>query len=329
MENQNKQIANIQLHLSENCSDLEKEILQRYWKLNETEFVNAPKAIKKKYAISQPELTKITATYSTLTFYLYCDHCHSFEKHEAKSQSSFNQTIREFYSRYYQSFKCNHCKEVQKQQSHLEQERKRNELIKKLDEAIENKNWKNLSNFEKGVLKNSLEMNFYTLKKHYGNILGQSHYIKFIRALETLENYNLLILKKDFRGWIEDHDYNPKLLKTKSEIIVSKEESKSKTYFNSETNELKLKLTINKEKFHPDSPLYAGTITFKEQIVINPGIEYVFAQWERANDNLYFTLIPISEFEKFPEQKPISNVPKILRQGIHEFLKNLGSNLDF
>ena len=120
MENQNKQIANIQLHLSENCTDLEKEILQQYWKLNETEFVNAPKAIKKKYAISQPELTKITATYSTLTFYLYCDHCHSFEKYEAKSQSSFNQTIREFHSRYYQSFNCNHCKEVQKQQFHLE-----------------------------------------------------------------------------------------------------------------------------------------------------------------------------------------------------------------
>ncbi|WP_159296030.1 hypothetical protein [Tenacibaculum maritimum] len=172
-------------------------------------------------------------------------------------------------------------------------------------------------------------MNFYTLKKHYGNILGQSHYIKFIRALETLENYNLLILKKDFRGWIENHDYLPQLLKIKDQINFDKETTKSEAFFNSETNELKLKLTINKEKFHPDSPLYAGTILFKEQIVINPGIEYVFAQWERANDNLYFTLIPVSEFEKTPIQKPISNVPKVLKQGIHDFLKNLGSNLDF
>ncbi|WP_417785498.1 hypothetical protein [Tenacibaculum sp.] len=54
-----------------------------------------------------------------------------------------------------------------------------------------------------------------------------------------------------------------------------------------------------------------------------------FAQWERANDNLYFTSIPISEFEKSPEQKPISKVPEILKQGIHEFLKSLGNNLDF
>jgi len=329
MENQNKQIANIQLHLSENCSDLEKEILQQYWKLNETEFVNAPKAIKKKYAISQSELTKTTATYSTLTFYLFCDHCHSFEKHEAKSQSSFNQTIREFHSRYYQSFKCNHCKEVQRQQFHLEQERKRNELIKKLDEAIENKNWKNLSNFEKGVLKNCLEMNFDSLKNHYGKILGSTNFKQLIKALYNIENQELIILERDRGGYIINYQYLSKLKDFKNEITTHKNNSESKASFNSETNELKLKLTINKEKFHPDSPLYAGTITFKKQIVINPSIEYVFAQWERANDNLYFTLIPISEFEKFPEQKPISNVPKILRQGIHEFLKNLGGNLDF
>ncbi|WP_272149760.1 hypothetical protein [Tenacibaculum aiptasiae] len=278
MENQNKQIANIQLHLSENCSDLEKEILEKYWQIEDEEFTNSPRVIKKKYNISQTELTQITSKHATLSFYLFCQYCNSYEKHEAKSKYSFNNILSGYPNRYNKPFTCDNCKEERKKQFHLKQEKERYELSKKLNEAFTNKNWENLSNFEKGVLKNSLAMNFYSLKKHYGNILGQNHYIKFIRALETLENQNLLILKKDFRGWIKDHDYLPKLLEIKDQINFDKETTKSEANFNSETNELKLKLTIDKEKLHPDSPLYSGIITFKEQIIINPGIEYVFAQ---------------------------------------------------
>ncbi|WP_299002187.1 hypothetical protein [uncultured Tenacibaculum sp.] len=328
MENQNKQIANIQLHLSENCSDLEKEILQTYWEFNESELVNNPKFIRDKYNLRQSELTKLY-TLAKLSFYAYCKNCSSYAHYEVNNHSVFLQLLQKLKNSKRNQYKCRECENISEIKTKKKTIKSHEELLNKLEQAIENKNWKNLSNFEKALLKNSLTMPFANLKKHYENILGQSHYLKFIRALETLENHNLLILKKDPKGQIENHYYIPKLLKIKDQIITDKVHSKSKAYFNPETNELKLKLTINKEKFHPDSPLYAGTITFKKQIVINPDIEYIFAQWERANNNLYFTLIPISEFEKFPEQKPISKVPKILRQGIHEFFKNSGSNLDF
>ena len=70
-------------------------------------------------------------------------------------------------------------------------------------------------------------------------------------------------------------------------------------------------------------------ISFKEQIVLKPNVEYIFGQWERANDNLFLTIIPTSEFEKRPSQKSISKLPKLIKHGVHEFLNNIGYNLNF
>ena len=329
MENQNKKIANLQLHISESCSDLEKEILQLYWSLEDEEFINTPKSIKKKYDISQSELTAICADNATLTYYLFCEHCSSYELHEVRSQSAFRYILSQSRKRYHNSFKCNYCKEVQREQVRLDKIKKNKELVEKLTKAVDNKNWENLSDFEKVTLKNSLEMDFNQLKKHYFNKLGKPQYIKFIKALEALEEQDLLILQRDsWRGWIENHIYIKKLLNVKDKIIIKKQTPKSITCFNSETNELKLKLTVNTEKYHPDSPLYAGSITFKERIIIEPNVEYVFAQWERANNNLYFTLVPTSEFEKMPEQSSISKLPKHIKYGVNEFLNNIGEKLN-
>ncbi|CAM1361348.1 conserved protein of unknown function [Tenacibaculum soleae] len=330
MKNQNKQIANPQLHLSENCSNLEKEIIKLYWTLQEDEFTNTPKLIKKKYDISQTELTQIASKHASLSFYLFCEQCNSYEKHEAKSQSAFKTTLSEYRSRYNNPFKCDYCKELQRKQRELARRKERETLINKLEKAVTNKNWEQLSNFEKRVLKNSLELDFDDLKKHYFNLLGKAQYIKFIRALENIEQHDLLVLQRDsWRGWIENSQYIQSLYDVKDLIIIKKTTEQSEQQLNTTSNELKLKLTINKERYHPDSPLYAGCITFKEQIIIEPNVEYVFAQWERANDNLYFTLIPTTEFEKLPVQKPISNLPISLQKGITDFLNNLGSNLEF
>lgn len=328
MKNQNKQIANPQLHLSKNCSDLEKEILKLYWALQEDEFTNTPKLIKKRYSISQSELTQITATHANLSFYLFCKQCNSYEKHEAKSQSAFKTILSQYRSRYNKPFKCDSCKESERKQRELARRKEGETLINKLENAVINKNWEQLSNFEKEVLKNSLELSFDDLKKHYFNLLGKVQYIKFIRALEVIEHHDLLALHRDsWRGWIENHQYIKSLYNAKDLIIIEKTTHTPQEQSNTTTNGLKLKLTINKERHHPDSPLYAGTITFKEQIIIEPNVEYVFAQWERANNNLYFTLIPTNEFEKLPVQKPISNLPISLQKGITDFLNNMGNHL--
>lgn len=329
MRNQKLEIANPKLHLSENCSSIEREILSLYWELDGTEFKNTPKSIKRKYNISQSELTQLCAKHSKLSFYILCENCNSYERHGCKSQSGFLNILNTFRSHYQKKMKCVYCIELQKNQERKEKARKHLELIERLRKAIKDRNWENLSSFDTGVLKSLLEMNFDELKSYYGKILGQINFKKLIIALRNIESQHLIVLNESYDGWITNYKYLDELKGIKDEITIIEEPKNSEVDLNSKTGELKFKLTINSERNHPDSPLYAGTIVFKKRIVIEPNVEYVFAQWERAHNNLYLTMIPTDEFEKLPEQKRLSSLPIHLREGITSFLDNLGGKLDF
>lgn len=334
MENQHQKIANINLLISEDCSEEDKKIIQLYWQLQETEFLNTPKSIKQKFNIRQSVLNRLNNTYALVSMYILCDSCNSYEKHHATSQSKFKEIIRlKEENRYPGFYNCEYCKEVQQKQLDLEQQKKNRELLVKLKDAVENKNWKNLSNFDKAVLKNSLEMNFDELKSHYGSKLGYSNFIQLIRALENIEHQNLLILhRQSWNNYISSYQYIAKLVEHKDEIKIkqnAQNKPKNSVKMNTETNELKFKLTINEFQNHPDSPKFAGLVTFKQKIIIEPNVEYVFGQWQRTNDQLYLTLIPKENMGNSPSQKRVSNTPIHIRKGITEFLNYLGENLDF
>jgi hypothetical protein len=52
MENNFEKITNIQLHISNDCSEEHKKIIKTYWKLNGTEIVNKPMFVKNLYNIT-------------------------------------------------------------------------------------------------------------------------------------------------------------------------------------------------------------------------------------------------------------------------------------
>lgn len=319
MEIKNEHITNIQLQISENCPQKEKHILQIYWKLQDLKFVNTPKQIIDKFELTQPILNKLNSAYSTLSFFVYCKNCNSYENNQVKSKTKFIQ-----FTKKAESSKCDYCRQQAKEILNLENELIRNVLIQKLENAIDNQNWKNLSNFEKGVLINSLKMDFRELSKHYGNILGQTQFIIFVRALERIEQQDLLVLHRDSRtNYITNFQYFNTLSDYIDAISFEEEIQESSFESNHETDELKFKLFIDKKQFHPDSPLYAGTITFKERVVIEPGVEYIFGAWQRAKDNLYLTMTPLHNLEKLPVQKRIHEKPISLQKGITDFLNNL------
>ena len=81
----------------------------------------------------------------------------------------------------------------------IEIQTERKKLTSKFDNAINDKNWRNLTNFERGILVNCLTMNFKELTKQYGNKLAQSQFILLVRALENIENQSLLFLIRDPR----------------------------------------------------------------------------------------------------------------------------------
>lgn len=327
MKNQRIQIANPKLNFIKNCSNKEKKILRRYWLLENNEFTNTPKDIRESFGFKQAELNKITSTKASFTFYIFCKNCNSYEKHEVKSQTAFKNFLSVVRSRYKNHFKCCHCNKIQEERRKKEQKKKYEILVAKLETAVKNKNWEKLSAFELGILKNRLEMNFDDLKKHYFNLLGRSQYFKFIKAIENIAIHDLLIIDRNpGNNRITNCRYIQSLYDVKGEIEINKRVFHSQDLSDVSANELKLKLTIDKKRYHPDSPLYSGTIVFKEEITIKANVEYVFAQWERANDNLYFTLIPMSKFEKRPTQKPISHLPITLQKGISDFFKKIRFN---
>ena len=171
-------------------------------------------------------------------------------------------------------------------------------------------------------------MNFKKLTNHYGNQLGQSQFIRFIKALENIANQNLLLLERDRRtNYIVGFQKLERLSDFSEEIFVQEEVSESSVEVDSETNELKFKLVINKNQYHPDSPTHAGTFTLKERIVLEPDVEYIYGFWPRANECLYVTMTPLKNLEKLPTQKRISDYPISLQTGIQDFLRNLGKKL--
>ncbi|SDF26637.1 hypothetical protein [Cellulophaga baltica] len=324
----NNKIANLKLEISENCTDKEAEIINQYWELEEMKFVNMPKAIINKFGLSQSELTKLIGSCSTFSFYVHCNNCNSYENYQAKSKTQFVELIKITRKRSLLLFKCNHCTQQELKRSNLKKAKKHKELIQKLENAINDKNWVHLSKFEKGILVHCLNMDFKELTKYYGNLLGQSQFILLIKALENIEKHNLLFLNRDpWTRYIVSFQKSDRLSAFREEISVKEEIKESSVEVDSETNELKFKLIIDKNQHHPDSPLYAGTVTFKERIVIEPGVEYIYGLWQRAKDNLYITMTPIENLEKLPIQKRISDQPISLQKGIQNFLSNLGKNI--
>lgn len=342
MEDQSTKITNLQLKISEHCPEEYKQIIEDYWELDKDfKFVNLSGVVKNKYALTQHQLIKLIKEHSVLSFYKFCKTCNSFELQEVFSQSTCRNNLSVLESSYY-AFKCANCYAVfqAKREKKLtfereiieqQQEEKRLELLKKLNTAINNKVWKRLSNFEKQVLKDSIHFNnFKALKKYYWDTLGSLKFGKLFSALRNIASANLLVLDTDV--WdekrIEDYKFLDRLAKEDIVVDSIEKDNVSEVEYDKETNQIKFKLTINDNQNHPDSPLYAGTVKFNERIIIEPGVEYVFGQWQRAYDNLYLTMIPLDNLEKTPTQKRISSLPISLQKGVADFLNNLGRNID-
>ncbi|SHG41294.1 hypothetical protein SAMN05444396_11180 [Flavobacterium segetis] len=328
MEDQNTKIANLQVKISENCTEKEKQIIELYWEFNKIEVINSPKHVKNTFNIRFAELNKIIGTYSEVSFFLFCEHCQSYEFQKMSSVTKYKEITKlHRHGNSHLNFKCFHCQSIEENQAIIEKHKAHKKLMQKLNQAIETKNWNNLNHFEREILSNCLEINFTQLKKKYGGQLGKESFIKLIRALDNIANENLLhLLRGGWNNYIYDYQYVTRLTEFKDEIKVPEKPTPNGAKIDVDTNELKFKLTINDRQHHPDSPEHAGTVTFKERIVIEPGVVYIFGLWNRANDNLYLTMTPLENLEKTPITKRINSHPISLQEGIADFLNRLGKD---
>lgn len=328
MENQSTKIANLKVLISENCSEIEKEIINYYWEFKEYVNLHSSKQVVGKFGIRYTELHSIIARHSKLSFDYLCEHCNKYESHIIKSITKYNEITKVKRQRKDPlEFKCTHCTRLHQEKVIQEKKEAQKKAVQKFEKAIETKNWNILNSFEREVLRTSLAMNFAELSKKYWDLLGKESYIKFIRALENIAKENHIILSRNsYNNRINDYEFLSNLSDFKDEIHSPKKITPSSVQIDSETNELKFKLTINENQYHPDSPLHAGTVTFKERIIIEPGVEYIFGLWNRANENLHLTMIPLENLEYTAQTKRISKQPISIQQGITDFLNSMGKD---
>jgi hypothetical protein len=305
MKNPNEKIAKLQLQISEKCTDKEKSIFELYWKFNGLEFLNTAKSIRDRFELSQNQLNKLISSCGLLLFSIPCGACAKFDDFQVSNRSDFKSIIKQaLTSSTTSTYKCSFCKSREQEKAYLKCVQVKKIINQNLEKAIEAKNWQNLSNFQKGILLNCFKMNYAELKKHYRAILSQDKWMLFIESLEALESYNLLILQRDStKKEVINFHFFDKLPSFKDEISIKKATTKSSFEMDPETNELKFKLTTNKDQHYPDSPLYSGKVIFNQKIVIEPGVEYIYGLWKRANNNLYLTMIPIENLDLLPSYK--------------------------
>lgn len=332
MENQNKKIANPQLFISENTTPREKEILLEYWEFKSNELVNKPKSVKEKFNLSTTDLNKLISNHAVFSFYVFCSECNSYEKQEAKSQTTYNDIMRQLYSRNYIVFKCDNCETERLKQIEHEKSVKHEKLINRMRLAVENKNWEQLTEFESSVLSKCLEIRFEKLKRHFGKILGQQKFILLIRALERIEELDLLSIQRNgyYNNYIISYEPLPILNNHKHEFQVTEKAKKEPANHQIDTGSidtLKFKLTIDEFSDHIDKPKYSGLVKFSKKIVIEPNVDYVFGQWRRSNNELYLTLTPLDKMNNLPKQNRINDLPVTLQKGIRDFLNTMGKNI--
>lgn len=321
-------MENTQLKIKELCPNQYLEIIKFYWEFDADplEFRNTPKRVKTKYEIAQPELNNIIQSYSKLTFYFHCKNCNSFEFNEVNSQSAFNKLLREYNSPR-DIFKCKHCKKLDYLEIQRKQEIDRQKTLLRLDKAVNEQRWKNLNSFQYKLLDHCISKNFKELQKHYWSKLGKDHYKKLFQELHSLAALDLILLETDTNNYYvidyavchrlkENFAYNPPV-KEKSTSTESKFDN---------IQSLKFKLPVNKRKKHPDDPTHTGATTFSERIIIEPGIEYSFALWERSNDNLYLVLVPTEEIYPSPKVSSLSVKPIHIQEGIRNFMDSINPN---
>lgn len=329
MDTHYTKIANLKVLISQNCTDNEKEIINFYWEVKDTEIVNSPKKVTTTFGIDFTALKTIIKTHSEMSLYLFCEHCKSYEFQKINSSTNFNALTRLKRQRdSHLNFKCLHCTRLEEIKATIAKKEANEKFLQKFENAIECKNWNNLNNFERDVLSDCLEMNFSQLANKYGGVLGKEGFIKLIRALEKIASqYLIRLIRNSNDNYIASYQCFPKLFEFKEEIKVPVKKSLVYNKMDTMGNELRFKLTINEHQYHPDSPMHAGTVTFKERIVIEPDVEYIFGLWQRAHENLYLTMTPLEKLQKLPIQKRINSQPVLLRQAMIDYLNNLGKDL--
>lgn len=305
----NKKVKSYTLEILETTSDLEKEIATNYWALGNGKFLNKPTAIAKRYNLSVAKLKFLIKDISSMTRILdNCIDCDIERSEMVDSQTSFIST-------YHIKDRCYDCTlkhDLELKEQSINRKRIRAEIKQNnFDEAINNQNWKKLTDSEYQIL--NLIITHQTKSKIYSFVFKGDPLNKDIwRLVNKLESLNLIFIERDLYDRIINFDFDPRL---KDKI--------NNTNFSEVKNILGFSLEKKINRTKETQPHYGGTFILKEDVILKAGEVYLYGGWIQNDQSINLKFTPINQINKAPNQTKLDHEPKHISDIINNIFNEL------
>lgn len=297
------------INISGEIDETTKMLLEDYWHIENGKFSNRAKDISMKYGLTQASMTKLVRENSYCDILLEnCIDCGVDRKFQIYSQSAFN------FPHYENSGRCDDCtKKFKKKKIEEEEWRIAQERSLKMSNAINQKIWLTLSEFEFEILKKIIVS--YDTNGAFSYVFDGNIRNKFIwKAVNKIEKLGLIKVERTNGGKSLEFQCDPRL---KNEIRGNFEK-KAVTY-------LSFSLSRKTNKITSRQPDYSGTFTLKNDVLLKAGEKYLYGGWIQTDDSINLKFTPIKDITPGAEQTEIENETKL----VGDIIKDLFDPLKF
>lgn len=299
------------IETNQEVTELENEIIKKYWDFQETEFINKPSLLKTEYSISQYELNKFIREKSSFILNKgECVGCGVELVYNVKSQTQFREII---------NANIIHCEECREEsQKKLSEERIQTKTLfrnQNLLKALEHRLWEKLTTEEFDVLKDIVKLKErdaifkYVFSKDYQGTWTKVNKLERLGLIDVLRGDNNSIISFDFLEQLEDKILNF------DEIIENQPVLR---------NNLSFSLAQKLNKTRLNQPDYSGIFILPTDVLLKKGVEYIYGGWVQSDGtiNLKFT----------PKDEVFSTTQKNIEaesEDIKDIISNMNNTISF
>lgn len=299
------------IETNQEVTELENEIIKKYWDFQETEFINKPSLLKREYSISQYELNKLIREKSSFILNKgECVGCGVELVYNVKSQTQLREKI---------NANIIHCEECREEsQKKLREERIQTKTLfrnQNLLKALEHRLWEKLTTEEFDVLKDIVKLKErdaifkYVFSKDYQGTWTKVNKLERLGLIDVLRGDNNSIISFDFLEELEVEILNF------DEIIEHQPVLRNNLSFS-----LAQKLT----KTRSTQPDYSGVFILPTDVLLKKGVEYIYGGWVQSDGTINLKFTPKDEV--FPTtQKDIEAEP----EHIKDIISKMNNDLSF
>ncbi len=293
--------------------EAEINLISDYWENNFGEFKFSLNELSEKYSLKPHLITKIIKEKSEVLKEYKCFGCQEPYKVKIETKGKWNP-----YSEL-----CSNCEserkrrqkefEIEQQRIREEEERnKRAEIENVFLQAISEKRWLNLNQYELEILKQIIQLKELKLIKK--EVYNGNFYDKQVwTAVNKLHNLGLIFIRRDdYSNYVHSFEF--------SESLESEISEKINTNI---VDYLSFSLVKKASRTEIRQPHYSGTFTLQSDVVLKAGEKYIYGGWEQTDGSINLKFTSIREIEKRTIQSDIEKEPEHISSVLNDFFDEI------